>query len=157
MASKSDNKILLLSCLWNLAEILYTDICSRISFKLVIFLEASRFFGSVFQLDFFCCIVCHEIKCTCHPLKTNMIEHQNIPLSPAVRVPFCCSWSEDDRISVITSKGIHIFVSYNLKTSYKLPCYNIYSNICFLSDVSDILAHTKDNYLLWIDVNVNQT
>lgn len=38
-------------------------------------------------------------------------EVNNISISPLVTIPFAVQWSPDNQISVITEKGVHIFVS----------------------------------------------
>ena len=39
-------------------------------------------------------------------------EIQSFLLTPAVSIPFAVSWSEDNKISVVTEKGVYIVVSY---------------------------------------------
>jgi hypothetical protein len=38
-------------------------------------------------------------------------EIHSLALSPAVAVSFAASWSDDDKVSVITEKGLYILVS----------------------------------------------
>jgi hypothetical protein len=38
-------------------------------------------------------------------------EIHSLALSPAIAAPFAALWSEDDKISVITEKGLHVVVS----------------------------------------------
>jgi len=39
-------------------------------------------------------------------------EIHSLTLSPAVAASFAAAWSDDDKISVITGKGLYILVSY---------------------------------------------
>lgn len=39
-------------------------------------------------------------------------ELYNISISPLVTIPFATQWSPDNQISIITDKGVHVFVSY---------------------------------------------
>lgn len=39
-------------------------------------------------------------------------EIHSLALSPAVAASFAAAWSDDDKISVITEKGLYILVSY---------------------------------------------
>jgi hypothetical protein len=39
-------------------------------------------------------------------------EIHSLAVSPAVAASFAAAWSDDDKVSVITEKGVYILVSY---------------------------------------------
>lgn len=46
-------------------------------------------------------------------------QFQSVSISPLVADIFALKWSEDNHVSVITEKGVHVLV--RLKNCYRLP------------------------------------